>query len=376
MDIFDDELIDSLPWGNYGRNVCLMPRVVWPMVDEYVDKFNHIVDVCTEAGLDNLLLTPAKHISKKNEDVEAIAVGPGGANRFRIILSTTEGNVCIWLTPNTHEFGKKKPMTGSRGYRLLAKELAKDNVLLPNYAEPNGEKIKETIQKPLIDVDEDILGYTIQGANHLDFHSAYPGALAECYPEMRPTIERIFKQRKENPELKIALDSAIGFFQSEYCKVMDYGPYSLARLAQKALNRNRQKMEELTERMKHRGYKILAHNTDGIWYTGGVYHGRGEGPNVGEWENDHIDTTIRFKSRGAYEYIENGIYHPVVRGKTRLDDKKPRDQWEWGDIFNYGFIYKYAFNPETRKVEKIRLVESELDFISGLEDEEDEGGLE
>lgn len=374
MDIFDDELIDSLPWGSYNRNSCQMPRVIWPLTDEYVDKFNHIVDLCSEAGLEDLLLTPAKNISKKNDDVEAFAVGPSGGNRFVIILRTAEGNVRIWLTPNTQEFGKKKPMTGHRGYQLLAKEFAKDNVFLPNYAEPNGEKIKETIEMPMIDVNESIIGFTIQGANHLDFHSAYPGALAECYPEMRPTIERIFKQRKDNPELKIALDAGIGYFQSEYCKVMDCGPYSLARLAQKALNRNKEKMVELTERMKKLGYQILAHNTDGIWYTGGVYHGCGEGPNVGEWENDHINTTIRFKSRGAYEYIENGVYHPVVRGHTRLDDKKPRDQWEWGDIFNYGFIYKYAFNPETRKVEKIRMLESELDFISVLDEEE--GGQE
>ena len=373
MDIFDDELIDSLPWGSYNRNSCQMPRVIWPLTDEYVDKFNHIVDLCSEAGLEDLLLTPAGHISKKNSDADAFAVGPGGGNRFVIILSTSEGNVRIWLTPNTQEFGKKKPMTGHRGYQLLAKEFAKDNVLLPNYAEPNGEKIKETIEKPMIDVDEDIIGFTIHGANHLDFHSAYPGALAECYPEMRPTIERLFKQRTDNPELKIALDAGIGFFQSQYCRIMDCGPYSLARLAQKALNRNKEKMVELTERMKKLDYQILAHNTDGIWYTGGIYHGGGEGPNVGEWENDHINTTIRFKSRGSYEYIENGIYHPVVRGRTRLDDKKPRDTWEWGDIFNYGFIYKYAFNTNTRKVEKIKLLETDLDFISVLDEE---GGQE
>ena len=369
MDIFDDELIDSLPWGSYNRNVCHMPRVIWPMTDEYVDKFNHIVDLCSEAGMADLLLTPAGHISKKNEDVEAFSVGPGGGNRFVIILQTSEGNVRIWLTPNTQEFNNKHPMTGYRGYALLAKEFAKDNVRLTNYAEPNGEKIKETIEKPMIDVDEDIVGFTIQGANHLDFHSAYPGALAECYPEMRPTIERIFKQRKDNPELKIALDAGIGYFQSKYCNVMDCGPYSLARLAQKALNRNKEKMVELTERMKKLGYQILAHNTDGIWYTGGIYHGGGEGPNIGEWENDHINTTIRFKSRGAYEYIENGVYHPVVRGRTRLDDKKPRETWEWGDIFNYGFIYKYAFNTNTRKVEKIKLLETDLDFISVLDEE-------
>jgi hypothetical protein len=40
------------------------------------------------------------------------------------------------------------------------------------------------------------------------------------------------------------------------------------------------------------------------------------------------------KSGGSYEYIEDGQYKPVVRGRTKLEETKPRSEWQWGDIFH------------------------------------------
>lgn len=78
---------------------------------------------------------------------------------------------------------------------------------------------------------------------------------------------------------------------------------------------------------------VISYNTDGIWYQGAVYHGDGEGDDLGQWHNDHVNCRFRAKSAGSYEFIENGSYFPVVRGKTRLDDLIPRDKWQWGDIY-------------------------------------------
>jgi hypothetical protein len=109
-------------------------------------------------------------------------------------------------------------------------------------------------------------------------------------------------------------------------------------------------MRELAEKMKKSGRRILAYNTDGIWYVGDVYHDEGEGKGLGQWENDHINCKIRFKSAGSYEYIENGKYTPVQRGLTKLDSIKPRDEWQWGDIFSdegkeitYTFVNEIGF---------------------------------
>lgn len=78
---------------------------------------------------------------------------------------------------------------------------------------------------------------------------------------------------------------------------------------------------------------VLLYNTDGIWYCGDVYHGEGEGKRLGEWENDHINCMFRAKSAGSYEFVEDGKYYPVVRGRTNLDLITPRENWKWGDIF-------------------------------------------
>ena len=88
------------------------------------------------------------------------------------------------------------------------------------------------------------------------------------------------------------------------------------------------------------GRHLILTNVDGIWYTGDIYHGDGEGDKLGQWSNDHMNCTCRAKSAGAYEYIENGEYHAVVRGSTNLDKIKPRDQWVWGDIYNEDAVPK------------------------------------
>ena len=76
-------------------------------------------------------------------------------------------------------------------------------------------------------------------------------------------------------------------------------------------------------------------NTDGIWYQGDVYHDEGEGKQLGQWKNDYIDCMWRAASKGKYEFADSeGNYHPVVRGRTRLDKVKERDDWEWGDIYD------------------------------------------
>ena len=72
-------------------------------------------------------------------------------------------------------------------------------------------------------------------------------------------------------------------------------------------------------------------NTDGIWFIGTPTNLSSK--LLGEFEEDHKNCTLRIKSSGAYEYIEDGKYHPVLRGKTKLDRIKPRDKWQWGDIY-------------------------------------------
>ena len=134
----------------------------------------------------------------------------------------------------------------------------------------------------------------------------------------------------------MALDASIGFFQSKYCDLNGYR-YCLANLSRDAINDNNARIRQVERELIESGRTPLLYNTDGIWYQGEpLESGRDHGKGIGMWENDHKDCVIRIKSRGCYEYMEMGKYHPVVRGTTLLDRVKCRDQWSWGDIYETG----------------------------------------
>ena len=111
-----------------------------------------------------------------------------------------------------------------------------------------------------------------------------------------------------------------------------------AHLSRDAIKDNNDRIDKLSEAIVLAGGRVIGNNTDGIWYIGDVYHGKGEGPTLGQWENDHVNCMLRAKSHGAYEFVENGKYSAVVRGLTSYDNEVPRENWKWGDIYKSGVI--------------------------------------
>lgn len=215
---------------------------------------------------------------------------------------------------------------------------------LEEYKIENGLEIKEEIEDAMICYGAlgDISGKVIEGANHIDFHSSYPAGLVNTHPEFRPVVEELYEGRKEHPEYKPVLNLPIGVFQSEKMNGACW-----AHLSRDAIGDNNRRIRELSGRLLDAGRLPIAYNTDGIWYCGDPYHGDGEGSNFGEWENDHVGCKIRFKSQGCYEFIEDGVYYPVVRGRTYYDRIKKRSEWEWGDIFRKDAVpFEFAWDWE------------------------------
>lgn len=237
-----------------------------------------------------------------------------------------------------------KAMSGRKAFNEFKKILSENGINLDDYAVENGLEIKQEIEKPLIKLERSLYASTstqsgFEGCHHIDFHNSYPGGLAATHPEFKPVIEMMYEKRKENPVYKAILNYSVGFMQSKWCG------YRYATLSRDAINNNNARVRALAEELRTSGRVILAYNTDGIWYSGDIYHGAGEGPELGQWHNDHTDCTIRFKSAGAYEYIEDGQYHPVVRGYTRLDQIKSRENWAWGDIYQADILV-FAMNED------------------------------
>ena len=225
---------------------------------------------------------------------------------------------------------------------------------LENYMIDNGPEVKKDIEKYMVGwgVIGDISGINnvFDNVHHIDFHNSFPAGLVNTHPEFYEVVNELYENRKTNPQNKKILNLSIGAFQS-----LGLNGACWAHLSRDAIADNNKRIRELRDMLIAAGRVPLAYNTDGIWYYGDIFHGEGEGPALGQWENDHINCRIRFKSKGCYEYIEDGIYNPVVRGKCYYDRVKARKDWQWGDIFRDDVVpFGWRFDWNQMKLIKIQ----------------------
>lgn len=317
--------------GTRRPNYLLTPVTVFTFCDEDIKQFNRIYKFAITLNMmertskgticySNYKRLPCHYITVTTSVVEIIIYSGKGIWRFQL--------------RNKHE----KKLYGRRSFTRLKKELLKDGINIEDYYIQDGQKVKETIESPLIDLNsEEFVDRIWDNAHHIDFHSSYPAGLCNTHPEFRPTISRIYAKRKEKESYKAILNHSIGFMQSKMIG------FKLAHLSRDAIKDNNDRIRELSKRLEKNGNIIIAYNVDGIWYSGPIYHGEGEGDDLGQWRNDHINCKLRFKSKGAYEFIEDGVYTPVVRGFTKFDFEEERYNWKWGDIYKSGaqpFTYK------------------------------------
>ncbi len=241
-------------------------------------------------------------------------------------------------------------MRGSTALWRFREMLAEDGVNLDDYAisREEAKQVKEEITPPHIKLIRAIEGKTYENAYHLDLNSAYASHIVREYPEFRPTIEKLFNGRKIFKEYKDILNMAFGAMQS---MKLPFVQGKWAKISKAGVNGTYNQITDLVEELRAIGYNVLATNTDGIWYSDpfhlGDYRGKDYGARLGQYKTDHRRCRIRFKSVGAYEYIEDGKYTPVVRGVCRYDRIKPRSEWQWGDIFrDDADAVMFEFNPE------------------------------
>ena len=222
--------------------------------------------------------------------------------------------------------------------------------------------IKEQINKPYIKLANVFYGTwadrELTYVHHIDRHSAYPASLCEAHPEFYDYFNELYEGRQDNPEYKCYLNYCIGAMQSLKLNCTRY-----PELARDAINGNNKWMDMMTERLKKQGFMVIAYNTDGIFYAdfkkpNRLYHDELEGDGMGQWRHDHHFEKIRFKSAGAYEYIENGIYHAVVRGIP----KTLSDTFVWGDIYKHN-PKRYCWKADFSGIAEVDMTEEEIEYM-------------
>lgn len=320
-------------------NYLLIPVTDFDVNEEGARDFNDIYNHYKQLGYNTLKRTRSGGISKVGVRLPAWSV-TSTSTSVELVIGDRDGWCRICFREAGNYEGDKR-IFGRQAFTKFKEHLMKHGIDLSSYEEEDGYKYKEQIEAPFIRLEDPSYKDVIfDNVHHIDFHNSYPAGLVNTHPEFREAITELYEKRKENQVYKAILNMSIGFMQSMWCG------YRLSKLSRDAIKDNNDRIRDLSRRLAESGRKILLYNTDGIFYQGEIYHGEGEGSKLGEWSNDHTDCRFRAKSDGAYEFIENGTYHPVIRGRTRLDAVKPRTQWEWGDIYVQSEIIKYRFTYE------------------------------
>lgn len=309
--------------------------------DKDVEIFNRIYKTLNKSYLRELERTQAGTIKKNSRVNRMGAWDVIVSNVGATITARIEGWTFSYVIGHQSKSGVN--MTGSKAFAKFVKKCEEQGIDLDSYKIDNGAEVKKTIEPPKIYMKYymDKTNPGLKNCHHIDFHNSYPAGLCNTHPEFTSVIEPLYLERKIKPENKLILNSTIGYMQSLNCCGAKW-----AHLSKDAIEDNNRRIDELSARLEASGRTILGYNTDGIWYQGDIYHGEGEGPCLGCWENDHVNCWFRSKSNGCYEFMEDGEYHPVVRGLTKLDMVKDRKDWMWGDIYTaseFIFTYKWDF---------------------------------
>lgn len=228
-------------------------------------------------------------------------------------------------------YGKEKKaagISGRRAFQIYCNELKKDGVDIESMAIENGYEVKKTIPSPRIECVA-TLGRTYLECHHIDINSAFNAGMMTAFPALTTTVKRLYHLRKKHPYYKDVLNMTQGFMQSELVG------YKYSHISKSGYVWTNEKINEISLQLQSSGRRIIGYNTDGIWYQGKIFHNEEEGTDIGQWKHDHVGCKLRYKSKGSYEYVDSdGVYHPVFRGVSKYENIKPRELWEWGDIFN------------------------------------------
>ena len=352
-------------YSSYTENPdqCTIPTNELENTEENEEYINNIIDAARKCGFDKIKRTPKDCIGQNKRGINRNFTSNGyelrmvEANNIEFLICTYYlGNCRIKLCNHTKEDRKKNnDCTGLKAWSYFSRACKKFG-LDPNSVENSEEEgiaAKEDFPKPIIMIAPNIeygKEFTYENAHHIDIHSAHCAGMSDAHPEFRPVFESIYKHRKEDPMNKHILTHTWGFAQSKYTKGY---PFRWAQWSKAALEWTNDQVLDMSLELEMNGRKPLLFNTDGIWYQGDRYSPANEGGDMGQWAHDHTNCRLRIKSAGSYEFMEGDTYQAVVRGRTRLDKVKPREEWEWGDIFQESAdkIFVYGIDKDTDKID-------------------------
>ena len=339
---------------------------------ENMEVFNHLIEYLEKHRFNQTMINPSGSVQKHTPGSEAYesqcwSYRVTAASNMVKLLVVIYGSIFNFAFGFARDEDPEERVNPFKAFNDMARLLKKHGIDLRDYeeSEERGLKTKLEISKPMVAMKYN--GETFEHCYHIDIRSAYPYELSKAKPEFKPAFEEIFEKKSKyegdyNP-YKAMLNYFVGMCQSWKLKRIHYTPYGLSKLSKAAINGTVDRLIGMSKALTKKGFKILGYNTDGIWLQkpDGVelYHDGEEGSQMGNWRYDYSDVTFRSKSAKCYEFKDkDGKVTVRMSGHSNLDDVKPRDQWDWGDIFKASATPKmFKFNYDANRIEEFEYEE-------------------
>lgn len=367
------ERIRTIQWDEADRNLLNIPTTWLEPKQDDVELFNALY--YSTMAYPDLQMTQSGGISKNclkfRYYQRVIDIEPGS-----IGLYVVEPDQCYKLVFRDaylkESEGDDQALSGGFAFGMFRRRLTKaaGRDILAENAICNGKEVKKTIPAPDIRMNAEFKDVIVKHAFHVDLNSAYMSGISKSFGNLgdgifQEVVNDIYEHRHDGTAStkynKAIFNCAQGYMQSRFCILpvagtgRQYG-YSLSHFSKAGIVDCKKRLSEIIELYQALGCKLVGTNTDGAWLAPPtddplnlerMQSVPGYGIHLGQFRIDHWDCVLRYRSKGAYEYMENEIYHPKVRGQTRLDFIRPRKEWSWGDIYQEDAEpIRYVFTKE------------------------------
>lgn len=339
----------------WKQNFINIPVNRLPINDEGVAEWNRIITYINSLNLPKIIRTPSHGIctigAYNKYDCYDIS---GNMHVYELTLLTFKGCYRIQLRNDPIKTKNGKELNGPYALKYFKKLCEKHGINLDGYRVNNGVEIKnawkdeeEKIYKRLVyPLSYDLKDKEIENVHHIDLCSGFQSGLMRAFPEFEKPCRELYSKRHEDESIKAIQVYSIGEMWSTR------NGAQLINLAKGAIEENNRLLDDIICRLLETGRQPILVNTDGIWYTGEVYHDKTENHDLGGWRNDYINCKLRFRSANSYEFIHNGKYNVRLSGKSTYETIVPRQNWVWGDIYK-GAVISYKFDKETGLLSKV-----------------------
>ncbi len=268
-----------------------------------IKEMNEIIRILKESNYGDMVITKSGGISYQNKNLGRVYhISIYKQYNVEILVKDEDGYTRIQYRDGVKD---ENDIPGTKAYKELT-----DNGRLEGDIEEQPEKLDKWYQITLF--NPMLKNLTIKNVHHIDLNSAFPYYLQQIHPRFKDKVLYHYNNRKKEPISKAVMNHGIGLMR-----------FKMPNTWKKIMHLVKERLER---ECKNIDGDIIAFNTDGIWFTG-KWNGKSS-TELGRFKLDHQNCTIRFKSRGTYEYIEDGIYNPVQRGVPKEFNKV------WGDIYN------------------------------------------